>query len=115
MNTIFLPKRINPISFFKIPGARDGINDFMDYKEEEKKINENNYQYTKKKYEEMGIKIINEMLEDSELIEVKLPEGWKKQYTDHSMWTNIINEKGDKVFEYFYKSNPWDREAFSNI
>jgi hypothetical protein len=40
-----------------------------------------------------------------------LPPGWKKQPTDHSMWSEIVDDKGRKRFSVFYKAAYYDRGA----
>jgi hypothetical protein len=40
-----------------------------------------------------------------------LPAGWKKQATDHSMWTEIVDELGRKRVAIFYKAAFYDRDA----
>ena len=42
---------------------------------------------------------------------VKLPEGWKKEPTDHSMWSNLLDDKGRKRAAIFYKAAFYDRSA----
>ncbi|KKM96751.1 hypothetical protein LCGC14_1174880 [marine sediment metagenome] len=46
---------------------------------------------------------------------VKLPEGWKKQPTDHSMWTDLLDETGKKRAGIFYKAAFYDQDAFLNV
>lgn len=41
-----------------------------------------------------------------------LPKGWKKQATDHSMWSDLVDDKGKKVAAIFYKAAFYDRSAF---
>lgn len=41
-----------------------------------------------------------------------LPPGWKKQATDHSMWSKIVDESGRERFSIFYKASFYDRDAF---
>lgn len=47
--------------------------------------------------------------------DVTLPSGWKKQRTDHSMWSELIDEKGVKVASIFYKAAFYDRDAFLDV
>lgn len=42
---------------------------------------------------------------------VELPQGWKKQPTDHSMWSDLVDEKGRKRGAIFYKAAFYDRLA----
>lgn len=41
-----------------------------------------------------------------------LPKGWKKQPTDHSMWSALVDDKGQKQAMIFYKAAFYDRDAF---
>jgi hypothetical protein len=42
---------------------------------------------------------------------VELPEGWKISTTGHSMWNDIVDEKGRKRSSYFFKGAFYDRSA----
>jgi len=44
--------------------------------------------------------------------EATLPEGWEKRATDHSMWSEIVDETGKVRAEVFYKAAFYDRDAF---
>lgn len=44
-------------------------------------------------------------------IEAKLPKGWSKQRTDHSMWSNLVDDKGRERAGIFYKAAFYDRKA----
>jgi len=48
---------------------------------------------------------------DDLLIEAKLPAGWQKVPTDHSMWVDVVDEKGRKRLIVFYKAAFYDRSA----
>jgi hypothetical protein len=41
-----------------------------------------------------------------------LPEGWTKRPTDHSMWTDLLDERGRVRAKIFYKAAFYDRDAF---
>ncbi len=43
--------------------------------------------------------------------EAKLPEGWKKQPTNHSMWSEIVDQDGFSCYRVFYKAAFYDRHA----
>ncbi len=49
---------------------------------------------------------------DGMFTHVKLPAGWKKVATGHSMWTDLVDDKGAKVTGIFYKASFYDRKAF---
>jgi hypothetical protein len=42
---------------------------------------------------------------------VELPAGWKKEPTDHSMWSRLVDEKGRERASIFYKAAFYDRRA----
>ena len=46
---------------------------------------------------------------------VKLPEGWEIRATDHTMWNELIDNKGRKRASFFYKAAFYDRDAFINF
>lgn len=65
--------------------------------------------------EKLGCKIIGESDGDDLFYDVELPKGWKKQSTDHPMWSELINEKNDVVAQIFYKAAFYDRDAFIRL
>lgn len=46
---------------------------------------------------------------------VRLPEGWKVEPTDHSMWNKLIDDEGRERASIFYKAAFYDRDAFINV
>lgn len=66
-------------------------------------------------YSKMGIKVFTTSKGDDLFIGVKLPAGWKKQATDHSMWNNLVDDKGRIRATFFYKAAFYDRNAFINF
>lgn len=47
--------------------------------------------------------------------EVELPEGWRIEPTDHSMWTKLVDALGYERAMIFYKAAFYDRSAHMNI
>ena len=45
----------------------------------------------------------------------ELPAGWSKQATDHSMWSNLVDETGTVRAIIFYNAAFYDRDAFMNV
>lgn len=45
----------------------------------------------------------------------KLPPGWTKRATDHSLWTDLVDGEGRKRGSIFYKAAFYDRDAFYSI
>ena len=107
-----LPKKANSHSvshdiFFK------GVKNSMPYEERDRITTANIIEYTRAKYERMGIEIIEEY--DDLFWSVKLPEGWEIRATDHTMWNELIDNKGRKRASFFYKAAFYDRDAFINF
>lgn len=48
---------------------------------------------------------------DDIFVSVTLPPGWKKQASDHAMWSYLLDEKGRKRASIFYKAAFYDRRA----
>lgn len=48
---------------------------------------------------------------DDLFIQALLPAGWKKEATDHSMWSDLLDEQGRKRGGIFYKAAFYDRRA----
>jgi hypothetical protein len=44
-----------------------------------------------------------------------LPEGWKREGSDHSMWSYIVDDKGRQRVRVFYKAAWYDRDAFMSL
>jgi hypothetical protein len=44
-----------------------------------------------------------------------LPDGWRKQGSDHSMWSYIVDQHGRRRVSIFYKAAYYDRSAFMRL
>lgn len=66
-------------------------------------------------YHKMGIKVFTSSKGDDLFMGVKLPDGWKKEATGHSMWNNLVDDKGRIRATFFYKAAFYDRDAFVNF
>ena len=70
-----------------------------------------------KKLHDMGITIlhteeeINNLPKGELFINVELPKGWSIKPTDHSMWSNLVDDKGRERASIFYKAAFYDRDA----
>lgn len=64
---------------------------------------------TRENLEQMGIKFGADA--DDLFVTAQLPAGWKKQATEHSMWSELLDEKGRKRGAIFYKAAFYDRKA----
>lgn len=89
-----------------------GIPREANYRERVHIANKNKEEWTRQQYERMGIKIIDKF--DDLFYSVELPEGWEIRATDHSMWNDLIDNKGRKRATFFYKAETafYDRDAF---
>jgi hypothetical protein len=52
---------------------------------------------------------------DGIFVQAKFPKGWRKQPTDHSMWSNLLDDKDRKRGMIFYKAAFYDRSAHVNL
>lgn len=52
---------------------------------------------------------------DDIFIKVKFPDGWAKVATDHSMWSDLVDDKGRKRGGIFYKGAFYDRSSHMNL
>lgn len=106
-----------PIYVNQIPYEIANANIPKDCKTDYAKVQEirqaNKKNWNKNQYEKMGIKIIDEC--DDLFYNVELPSGWAIKATDHSMWNDVIDNKGRKRISFFYKAAFYDRDAFTNF
>lgn len=61
----------------------------------------------------MGVKFGADV--DDLFVMAQLPDGWKKQATEHSMWSDLLDENGRKRASIFYKAAFYDRKAHMNL
>lgn len=52
---------------------------------------------------------------DDIFVNVKFPHGWRKQVTDHDMWTKLLDDKGRERASIFYKAAFYDRSAHIHL
>lgn len=52
---------------------------------------------------------------DALFVRASLPPGWRKQPSDHSMWSKIADERGVERVAIFYKAAFYDRRAFARV
>jgi hypothetical protein len=65
----------------------------------------------REKFEKMRF-VFGEVVKDDPLfVNATLPAGWKKERTDHAMWSKIVDEKGNERASIFYKAVFYDRNA----
>lgn len=66
---------------------------------------------TKAILEAAGVKFVCTVPDDPMFQVVELPEGWQKKATDHSMHSNLVDNKGRVRARIFYKAAFYDRSA----
>lgn len=47
--------------------------------------------------------------------DAKLPAGWQIKSTGHSMWSSLVDDRGNERALIFYKAAFYDRDAFINL
>lgn len=65
-------------------------------------------------YEALGFVIVKPS-DDDLFFDVTLPEGWKYESTDHSMWSKIVDETGAERVSVFYKAAFYDQRASCSL
>jgi len=68
---------------------------------------------TREKLEEMGIEFGDDL--DELFVKVRLPTGWQVKPTHHSMWNELVDEKGTKRAAIFYKAAFYDRKSHISL
>jgi hypothetical protein len=64
--------------------------------------------------EQAGVVFGDPVPGDDMFVNVNLPEGWRKVATSHSMWSDLVDDKGRKRASMFYKAAFYDRSAHLN-
>lgn len=85
----------------------------MDYETRKEIVDRNNVLYTKNQYSKMGINVVD--VYDDLFYTVQLPKDWEIKPTDHTMWSDVFDNKGRKRMNYFYKCAFYDRSSFVNF
>lgn len=52
---------------------------------------------------------------DELFVSVTFPAGWKKEASDHPMWSYLVDDKGRKRGGIFFKAAYYDRKAHMNL
>ena len=65
--------------------------------------------------EKAGVKFMGPVDGDSFFVYAELPAGWRKQGTDHSMWSKLFDAKGRERAAIFYKAAFYDRKAHMSV
>lgn len=107
-----LPKKTNGYSVpveFKLAG----VDECMSFKEQGMIVKKNIIEFTRQQYDKMGITVIDDY--DDLFWNVRLPEGWKLEATEHTMWNKLFDDQGKERATFFYKAALYDRSAFINF
>lgn len=64
-------------------------------------------------FEKLGFKFLNKI--DRLFWQCEFPKGWRKKPTDHSMWSDLLDDKGRKRAGIFFKAAFYDRDAFIGL
>lgn len=67
----------------------------------------------RKAFEKVGFRFLAEI--DDIFIEAKLPDGWMRSATDHSMHSDILDSIGRQRVSVFYKAAFYDRRASASL
>lgn len=62
-----------------------------------------------------GVKFLGTVADDDLFEHVALPEGWRLVPTGHSMWSDLIDERGTVRAKVFYKAAFYDRRAHIDV
>lgn len=65
----------------------------------------------KEKLEELGFEVGEIDASDPWFRSCKLPQGWKREGSDHPMWSYIVDERGFRRISIFYNAAFYDRDA----
>lgn len=68
---------------------------------------------SKAEFEKLGF-VFGKQIDEC-FVESQFPNGWRKKPTDHSMWSEILDEKGRKRGMIFYKAAFYDRSAHVHL
>lgn len=70
-------------------------------------------QLNRAEFEAAGFKFHED--HDDLFVKATFPKGWRKKPTNHSMWTDIIDETGKKRGGVFYKAAFYDCRAHAYL
>jgi len=68
---------------------------------------------SREQFEKVGI-VFGDTVDDL-FIEARLPQGWRKVQTAHSMWSKLVDAQGRERASIFYKAAFYDRSAHIGI
>ena len=69
------------------------------------------YNIKREEMESLGFRFHDTPNDDPLFVHVSLPEGWTKRPTEHSMWSELVDQEGKVRAKIFYKAAFYDRRA----
>ncbi|MFF0183521.1 hypothetical protein [Streptomyces sp. NPDC005244] len=66
-------------------------------------------------FEDLGFTFGEADAGDSLFAPATLPDGWKREGSDHAMWSYITDAQGRRRVSIFYKAAFYDRDAFMSL
>ena len=66
-------------------------------------------------YEDLGFKFLGPVEGDDLFQYVTLPDGWKREGSDHDTWSYIVDADGANRVRVFYKAAFYDRRAHASL
>jgi len=66
-------------------------------------------------FEALGFTFDKPDADDPMFMPATLPAGWKREGSDHAMWSYIVDELGRQRVAIFYKAAFYDRSAFARL
>jgi hypothetical protein len=65
--------------------------------------------------EQLGFTRTDPIASDDLFVNCTLPAGWRREGSDHAMWSYVLDERGVRRVAIFYKAAFYDRRAFARI
>lgn len=66
-------------------------------------------------FEALGFTFGDPDPDDPLFCQATLPDGWRREPSEHDMWSYIVDETGTRRVEVFYKAAWYDRRAFMRL
>ncbi len=66
-------------------------------------------------FEALGFVFGDVVADDPLFRHATLPAGWKREGSDHAMWSYLVDETGSRRVAIFYKAAFYDRRAFMQL
>jgi hypothetical protein len=66
-------------------------------------------------FEALGFRFGEPDPKDPLFCAAQLPAGWKREASDHPMWSHIVDVLGRRRVDVFYKAAFYDRDAFMSL